>query len=81
MAAKAVQMAKFRTHLGVLMKRQGVGRMDLVRDANLSYPTVKIWETDELARIDADTVQALMSYFKLKRLDELVYTVEDKETA
>lgn len=69
-------MAKFKTRLKELMKKRGLDRMDIVRDARMSYPTVMSWEDNELNSVGANNVHALMKVLGCT-MDELIYTVED----
>jgi len=71
-------MAKYRTRLAELMQKHGMSRMDIVRAANMSYPTVVNWEKKSLKSIDADKVTTLMKIFNCTQ-DELVYVVEEDE--
>lgn len=70
-------MAKFKTRLKELMKARGLDRMDIVRDAHMSYPTVMAWEKGDLSSINADTVHALLATLGCT-MDELLYTIEDE---
>ena len=69
-------MAKFRTRLSELMEKRGMTRMDVVRQADISYPTVSAWETEKLDSVAADKVEALMRLFGLTKIDDLIYTVD-----
>jgi DNA-binding Xre family transcriptional regulator len=71
-----IPMAKFKTRLSELMAKHGVERMDLVRQANMSYPTVMSWENDELSSIDANKVKALLEIFNCE-MQDLIYLVDD----
>jgi hypothetical protein len=67
---------KYRTHLGEIMKQRGLTRMDIVRGANLSYPTVMRLETSSFDRLEAETVESLMKFLSLSH-DDLIYTVQE----
>jgi transcriptional regulator with XRE-family HTH domain len=69
---------KFRTRLTELRKKHNVSRMDLVRKADMTYPTVMNWENDTLSSVNANTVWHLMSIFNCS-MDELFYLVDDSE--
>lgn len=73
-------VAKFKTHLKTFMKERGLSRMDMVRDAKMSYPTVVKWETEGMQHLDAELVITLMKLLDIK-LEELIYTVEEGESA
>lgn len=70
-------MAKFRTRLAELRERHGVSRMDLVRRADITYPTVMSWENDELTSVDADKLAALMRVFQCN-MQDLLYIVDER---
>ena len=70
-------MAKYRTNLKALRDRAGKSRMDLVREADMSYPTVARWETEALASLDAAKVNDLCKLLGCT-YDELVYIVEEE---
>jgi transcriptional regulator with XRE-family HTH domain len=69
---------KFRTRLTELRKKHNVSRMDLVRKADMTYPTVVSWENDDLISIKAHTVWHLLNMFNCS-MDELFYLVDDSE--
>lgn len=52
--------AVFRTRLAELRRTRGLTRMDLVRQAEVSYPTVVRYETEELGNIEAAKIHAFM---------------------
>lgn len=66
-------MAKFRTRLEPLMKDRGLTRMDIVRQVEVSYPTVMAWQNDAIDSISADLVFRLMRVLGLDSIDELIY--------
>jgi|GEM_PF-6547152 len=72
------QMAKFRTRLKELMEQHGLSRMDMVRRADMTYPTVVSWESDMLKSVDANKVHILTQLFDCK-IDDLIYTIDDEE--
>lgn len=67
---------RYRTRLAELLKAKGKTRMDIVRNAGLSYPTVVSWEKDALKSLDADKVQAVMDELGCT-YDELVYRTDE----
>jgi hypothetical protein len=68
---------KYRTRLGEIMKARHLTRMDIVRGANLSYPTVARLETTSFDRLEAETVESLMKFLGLGH-DDLIYTVQEE---
>jgi transcriptional regulator with XRE-family HTH domain len=68
---------KIRTRVAELRKKHNVSRMDLVRKAYMTYPTVISWEKDALSSISSNTVWLLMQIFEC-RMDELLYFVDDE---
>lgn len=77
-ATGLANVAKFRTRLAELREKHGISRMDLVRQANMTYPTVMAWENEELATIDANKVSNLMHLFQCS-LPDIIYVVEDEK--
>lgn len=69
---------RYRTRLADLLKEKGLSRMDIVRQAGLSYPTVVSWEKDALRSLDADKVQAVLDTLGCT-YDELVYRTDETE--
>lgn len=67
---------RYRTRLAELLKEKSLTRMDIVRRAGLSYPTVVSWENDPLKSIDADKVQAVLTVLECD-YDDLVYRTEE----
>ena len=67
---------KFRTRLAELRKKHNVSRMDLVRKADMTYPTVMSWENDTLSSANANTVWYLLNIFNCT-MDELFYIVDE----
>jgi DNA-binding XRE family transcriptional regulator len=67
---------KFRTHVAELRKKHNVSRMDLVRKADMTYPTVVSWENEALASANANTIWLLMQLFNCT-IDELLYFVDE----
>lgn len=55
---------RVKSKLKQLMDKQGVTRMDVVRGANLSYPTVVRWEEDRVKKFDPLTLAKLRDYFQ-----------------
>ena len=72
-------MAKFRTRLGDLMREHDMTRMDIVRKVEVSYPTVKSWETDAINGINGDVIWRMMLLFNLDSIEDLIYLVDDDE--
>ena len=70
---------KFKTRLVELREKHGLSRMDLVRQADMSYPTVVSWENDELLRVNAGTVWHLLKVFDCS-MDDLFYFVDDADS-
>ncbi len=68
---------KYRTHLADIMKQRDLTRMDIVRGANLSYPTVSRLENASFDRLEAETVEALMKFLGLGH-DDLIYMVQEE---
>ena len=69
---------KFKTRIAELREKFGLSRMDLVRKAYMSYPTVVSWETEALASANANTIWLLMQIFECN-MDELLYFVDENE--
>ncbi len=69
---------RYRTRLATLLKEKGLTRMDIVRRAGLSYPTVVSWEKEALRSLDADKVQAVMDTLGCA-YDELVYRTDETD--
>ena len=70
---------KFRTHLAELREKKGISRMDIVREAKLSYQTVHTWENDLLDNISALKVARVMRVLNCS-MNELIEIVgEDDE--
>lgn len=74
--AREFSPMRYRTHLAELLKAKGVSRMDIVRKAGLSYPTVVSWEKEALKSLDADKIQAVMDVLGCT-YDELVYRTDE----
>lgn len=53
-------MARYRTNLEQLRKQRLLTKMDVVRKAGLSYPTVIQWERGTVSSLDANKVQAVL---------------------
>lgn len=74
---------KWRINIKKYMEENGLSRMDIVRGANASYPTVTSWEKALLGRIEAGSVFELMEYLKIPHEDmhkllEIVDVPEEK---
>lgn len=75
MVGQKHEMARYRTRLKELMMKHGKSRMDIVREAGFSYPTVVRWETQPLESLDAAKVRTLMELFGVS-YEDLVYIDE-----
>lgn len=62
----------FRTNLRKLREDKGLSRMDIVRQAGVSYPTVLKWENSALRRLDSVKVKAVITLLEC-RSDDLIY--------
>ncbi len=71
-------VAKFKTRLKIFMDERGLSRMDMVRDAKMSYPTVVKWEVDGMQSLDADLVITITKLLGVK-FEDLIYLVEEDE--
>jgi transcriptional regulator with XRE-family HTH domain len=70
---------KFRIHLAELREKKGISRMEIVRDAKLSYQTVHAWENELLDNISALKIKRVMNVLGCT-MSELVEIVgEDDE--
>lgn len=63
-----------RTRLKEIMAAKHVSRMDIVRGAKLSYPTILKWETKPLLELDTTVLHALLDFLDVK-YEELVYEI------
>lgn len=70
--------AVFTTRLADLMRHRGLTRMDLVRQAEVSYPTVVRYETEELANIEAAKIDAFMRVLNCSFDDLIQFAVNDE---
>jgi len=75
---RKISMVKFRTRLRQLMAERGLERMDIVRAAGISYPTVVKWETESLGTIEAPVLDALLKVLEVSQQD-LIYLEEISE--
>ena len=66
-----------RTRLKEILEARGIKRMELVRKAGLSYPTILKWEKDALRELDTGVLTALLKYLDIK-YEDFVYEVEDE---
>lgn len=66
-----------RTRLKELRKRKKLSRMDIVRNANLSYQTVQKWETTPLKELDTLVLHRLLTYLDCT-YEELIYEVGEE---
>jgi len=68
-----------RTRLKELRERKGFSRMDIVRQAEISYPTVARWENDELDELDTDVLMKLCNLLDCTFDEFIVEITEDAE--
>lgn len=70
-----------RSRLREIMESKGLTRMDVVRGAKLSYPTVTRWEdTQEMGRLDTKVLDSLCQFLAVQPGDILEYVeVDDTE--
>lgn len=68
---------RYRTRLKDIREAKGLTRMDVVRGANLAYPTVMNWETSALTSLDAEKVAALLDFLGVTH-EELVYLADEE---
>ena len=73
-------MMKFRTRLAELRQQFDLSRMDIVRQADMTYPTVMSWENDSLSSIDSNKLFLLMEIFKLNKIDDILFFVDENNT-
>jgi DNA-binding Xre family transcriptional regulator len=80
MISKVTTMtAKFRWRLKELREARNLSRMDIVRDAKISYATVQTLEREaETGRVDAPLIARLMRVLDCS-FDELITFVEDDD--
>lgn len=69
---------KYRTRLAAIMKQKGISRMDIVREVNVSYPTVSNWEKNALRGFDAATLKRLLEFLDVS-YEDLVYEDPDAQ--
>ena len=74
---KGREFMPVRTRLKDLRKRKKLSRMDLVRNANLSYQTVQKWETMPLKELDTLVLHRLLTYLDCT-YEELIYEVGEE---
>ena len=72
------QMTAVRTRLKELMEERNLKRMDIVRQANVSYPTIVRWESEALNELDTSVLIGICNVLKCT-IDELIYAVYDEE--
>lgn len=66
-----------RTRLGEMMRARQMTRMDVVRRAEISYPTVKKWEEDALTDLDTAVLQKLLDTFGVT-YEQFIYMVDEE---
>lgn len=71
---------KFRTRLAQLREEFDISRMDIVRRADMTYPTVMSWENDMLSSIDSNKLFLLMEIFNLKSIDDIIFFVDETDS-
>jgi len=72
-------MMKFRTRLADLREQYELSRMDIVRRADMTYPTVMSWENDLLSSIDSNKLFLLMQLFNIERIDDIIFFVDETD--
>lgn len=72
-------MMKFRTRLADLREQYELSRMDIVRRADMTYPTVMSWENDLLSSIDSNKLFLLMQLFNIDRIDDIIFFVDETD--
>ncbi len=75
---KVETIVRVKSKLKDLMQSRGISRMDVVRGAGLSYPTVTRWEENNVKRFDPNTVAKLKNFFQCDESD-IYETIEDGE--
>jgi transcriptional regulator with XRE-family HTH domain len=76
---KEMQMSAVRTRLKELREKKNLTRMDIVRKAEVSYPTVVRWENDELDELDTGILKRLCNVLGCTIDEFLVSEYKDKE--
>lgn len=71
------RVPRFRTRMAEYLKKHNLSRMDIVRSAGLSYPTVLKWERDELKSIDTAKLQPVLDLFGVT-YEQFVEVVTDE---
>jgi len=71
---------KFRTRLTELREKYDISRMDIVRRADMTYPTVMSWENDALSSIDSNKLFLLMDILGLNKLDDILFFVDENNS-
>lgn len=64
-----------RTRLKALREERRMSRMDIVREGEISYPTVVRWENKVLNELDTDILMRLCKVLKCT-IDEFIVEVE-----
>ena len=79
MAASKDNRMPIRVKLKAIMEERKLSRMDIVRGADISYPTVVRWEEDSISRLDPMTIAKLKKFLQVddSELYE-IYEVEDE---
>lgn len=72
-------MMKFRTRLADLREQYELSRMDIVRRADMTYPTVMSWENDLLSSIDSNKLFLLMQLFNIEHIDDIIFFVDETD--
>lgn len=74
-------MKRFKWNVKELRQAAGLERMDIVRRANISYPTVLSMETKTTARLDAAVLSELMRLFNCGMSDLVqIIDVDDDDS-
>ncbi len=74
--SQKVNEMPIRTKLAEIMEKRDIKRMDIVRGADVSYPTVVRWENSDLKRLDPVTVAKLKKFLDVS--DSELYEVYDE---
>jgi len=66
-----------RTRLKEIREAKGYSRMDLVRQADISYPTVSKWEKETLEELDTTVLKKLCNFLDIS-IDELIVGIHEE---
>lgn len=76
---KADKKVRIKSKLKNLMDSRGVSRMDVMRGAGISYPTVVRWEENNVKRYDPSTLGKLKAFFNCSESDIVEFIEDDPE--